>query len=94
VFYDVVLSGGPEQLLQWALVNPHVRILDERRDGARIEIDSNEPAIITSVLKRMINDGLPILEFRREERKLEDAFIDMLGKIESGAMPIHAPKSN
>ena len=33
----------------------------------------------------MIRDGLQIVEFHREQRNLEDAFIDMLGKIEQGA---------
>ena len=26
----------------------------------------------------MILDGVPVIEFRREERKLEDAFVDMI----------------
>jgi ABC-2 type transport system ATP-binding protein len=32
----------------------------------------------------MVKDGMKICEFHREERNLEDAFIDMLGKIERG----------
>jgi ABC-2 type transport system ATP-binding protein len=30
----------------------------------------------------MVTDGLPVIEFHREERNLEDAFIDMLGTLD------------
>jgi hypothetical protein len=30
----------------------------------------------------MIQDGLPVVEFHREERKLEDAFIEIVGEME------------
>jgi ABC-2 type transport system ATP-binding protein len=39
----------------------------------------------------MIKDGLKITEFHREERNLEDAFIDMLGKIERGELAGQKP---
>ena len=39
--------------------------------------------VIAGVLKRMVTEGLEVTEFHREERKLEDAFIDLLGKLEA-----------
>jgi ABC-2 type transport system ATP-binding protein len=83
VFFDVQVATDPARLLEWALVNPHVQVIEERKSGARIEINSLSPDIISAVLRRMIQDGLPVTEFHREERNLEDAFIDMLGKLES-----------
>ena len=41
--------------------------------------------MVALVLKRMINDGLPVIEFHREERKLEDAFIEIVGALEKEA---------
>ena len=81
---DVKLVHSPEKLWQWALVSPHVKIMEERKEGARLSIDSADPEIISSVLRRMITDGLPVIEFHQEQQNLEDAFIDMLGRIESG----------
>lgn len=78
--FDVQVSHSPEKLREWALVNPHVTLGEERKNGARIAIDTNDPEIISAILKRMINDGLPVIEFHREQRNLEDAFIDMLGR--------------
>lgn len=91
--YDVRLSTSPEKLLEWALLNPHVRVTQERKYGARIEIDSLEHDLIASVLRRMVTDGLPVIEFHREERNLEDAFIDMLGTLDRQSAPPPLPPS-
>jgi ABC-2 type transport system ATP-binding protein len=88
---DVQVNGAPEQLIGWALTSPHVAIADERKAGARLRIDSSDPEIIAGVLRRMIHDGIPVIEFHREERNLEDAFIDMLGRLESGKAAVTAP---
>jgi len=39
----------------------------------------------------MIKDGLRITEFHREERNLEDAFIDILGRLDSGQTAVKPP---
>jgi hypothetical protein len=36
------------------------------------------------MLKRMVEQGIGVSEFRREERKLEDAFIDLLKSLGPG----------
>jgi ABC-2 type transport system ATP-binding protein len=38
----------------------------------------------------MIADGLLVTDFHREERKLEDAFIDLLGQIDKGTFKSEA----
>ena len=81
-FFDVQVSRDPEKLREWAMVNAHVSLAEERKDGARIQIHSIDTVVIGAVLRRMIQDGLEVVEFRREERNLEDAFIDMLGKLD------------
>lgn len=83
---DVQLAHSPEKLVAWALTAPHVKIAEERKNGARIRIDTADPDLIAGVLRRMITDGLPVIEFHQEQRNLEDAFIDMLGRIEQGTV--------
>ena len=39
----------------------------------------------------MIKDGLRITEFHREQRNLEDAFIDIIGRLDSGKPPLPPP---
>lgn len=76
---DVQTAGDPEKIAEWAEMSPHVTLKETRKRGARIEIDSLDPEVVAGVLRRMINDGIPVIEFHREERKLEDAFIEILG---------------
>jgi ABC-2 type transport system ATP-binding protein len=82
---DVQVAGPAQKLVEWALTAPHVKIADERKAGARLRIDSTDPDIIAGVLRRMVVDGIPVIEFHREERNLEDAFIDILGRLEGSA---------
>lgn len=80
---DVQTAGDPQQIGEWAEMSPHVTLKEIRKRGARIEIDSLDPDVIAGVLRRMINEGIPVIEFHREERKLEDAFIEILGEMEA-----------
>ena len=88
---DVQVAGEPQRLIEWALTAPHVKVADERKYGARIQIDSTDNEVIAGVLRRMVTEGIPVVEFHREERNLEDAFIDILGKLESAARTPAAP---
>jgi ABC-2 type transport system ATP-binding protein len=88
----VEIAGEPATLAQWTLTAAHVSVLDETKNGARLRIDSVDRSVVAGVLRRMIADGLPVVEFHHEERKLEDAFIDILGEIDKGTFsPAAAP---
>ena len=56
---------------------------NDRRYAVIKTPDSLDPDVIAAVLRRMINAGIPVMEFDREERKLEDAFIEILGEMEA-----------
>jgi len=79
---DIQVAGEPEGVRQWAAVNPGVTLLAVGKKGARFGVESDEPAALASLLKRMIGDGLEVVDFHRENRRLEDAFIDMIKKVE------------
>ena len=79
---DVQVAGAPEILAQWVSMNPGVKLVDTTRLGARLRFESADPVEIAAALKKMINDGVPVVEFHREERRLEDAFVDMLKKLQ------------
>jgi ABC-2 type transport system ATP-binding protein len=80
----VDVAGEAAAVAQWALTAAHVSLLDETKHGARLRVDNTDPVVLAGVLRRMIADGLPVIEFHHEERKLEDAFIDILGEIDNG----------
>ncbi|GAA5483476.1 ABC transporter ATP-binding protein [Haloferula sargassicola] len=82
MLYDVQIAGDPSRLAEWCSVNPHIEFLEARKHGGRVRIESSEPERAAGVLARMIKDNLPVTEFHREQRNLEDAFIDMLGRLD------------
>jgi ABC-2 type transport system ATP-binding protein len=79
----VHVTGGPESIVQWAGMNPGWRVMEQKRDGARLEAEVTGEEQLAAALRKMILDGVPVVEFRREERRLEDAFVEML-KVKRG----------
>jgi len=59
-------------------MTPGWRVLEERRDGARLACAGNDAALLADGLRRMVSAGVPVVEFRREQRRLEEAFVDMV----------------
>ena len=85
---SIELIETSDALREWVEVNPEVKFLESTKSGGRIEIESIEPDAIATILRRMIESGLTITQFHQEERKLEDAFIEILGEIESTGVTI------
>ena len=82
VLYDVQVVGNPQAVSDWAVLNPDVEVIEARKQGARVRIASTDPEKAAETLARMVRDGVRVTEFHREQRNLEDAFIDILGRIE------------
>lgn len=78
VIVSVTVAGDPRPLVEWAETNQGWSVLEERRDGGRLVCESGDPAILADGLRRMVGAGLPVVEFRREQRRLEEAFVDMV----------------
>ncbi|HUF61964.1 MAG TPA: ABC transporter ATP-binding protein [Verrucomicrobiales bacterium] len=83
VIIQVQLAGESSRLADWAAVTPHVRYVSDLRGGGRIEVDHESPDGLAELLRRMVNAGLPVIDFHRERRRLEDAFIQIVGNMES-----------
>jgi ABC-2 type transport system ATP-binding protein len=81
--YEVRLDGDPSALEEWCLMQPGVEWGEGLRDGGRIRIEPGDAAAASDALARMVRAGLRVTEFRREEQRLEDAFVDILGELES-----------
>lgn len=75
---DIVVEGPAAPLLEWLAVRPGWKLISERRDGARAAFASAEPAALAAELRRLVADGVVVTDFHREERRLEEAFVEML----------------
>ena len=79
---NVELANDPDALERWAELNPDVSLVDKTNKGGRLAFTRMETEFIAECLKRMIADGLEVVEFRREEKTLEAAFVDLLSKAD------------
>ncbi|MGH8045974.1 MAG: ABC transporter ATP-binding protein [Chthoniobacterales bacterium] len=80
---DVQVLGDPDAVSRWVAINPGVQLVEMRRQGARLRLENTDEEAIAGQLRRMILDGVQVVDFHRETRKLEDAFVDMLKKVQS-----------
>lgn len=75
---EIVVDGPVTPLLEWLAVRPGWRLASEHRSGARAEFAQSDTATLAAELRRLVLDGVAVTEFHRAERKLEDAFVEML----------------
>ncbi len=76
----IKVADDPEQLREWIALSPGITWIEGIQQGCRASLPSQEPAAVAAVLRRMIQDGLHVIDFHQQEQKLEDAFIAMIEK--------------
>ncbi|EDM27907.1 ABC transporter, ATP-binding protein [Lentisphaera araneosa HTCC2155] len=82
VCIKVKVLNDSKVLEEWVEMNPGVRLLDLNNKGGRLIFDEGSDELVAETLKRMINEGLQVIEFNREEKTLESAFVDLLNQAE------------
>ncbi|MGH8336012.1 MAG: ABC transporter ATP-binding protein, partial [Gammaproteobacteria bacterium] len=82
----VRVTGPVEALLEWAKLQTGLRVREEVRQGAVFEMEQRGQDALRDLLRRMVMDGIPVVEFQREQQRLEEAFIGIL-RQQGGAHP-------
>jgi ABC-2 type transport system ATP-binding protein len=84
--FDITIEGPVAPLVTWLSLNAGWRLVEERRDGARAAFSG---ASVPAELRRLTAENIPVVEFRRVEQRLEDAFVNLLrdGKRRSANQP-------
>jgi ABC-2 type transport system ATP-binding protein len=82
----VRVTGPVEALLDWAKLQTGLRVREEVRQGAVFELEQRGEPALRDLLRRLIMDGIPVVEFQREQQRLEEAFIGIL-RQQSGVRP-------
>jgi ABC-2 type transport system ATP-binding protein len=75
--FDIAVDGPIERLTEWLAVRPGWKLTETRRDSARAQFANAEPAAVAAELRRLAAD-VPVVDFHRQERRLEEAFVEML----------------
>ena len=84
-YIDVQLAGeNPTAAIsEWAVLQPDIELDLERKNGARLLAHAPDDEHTAAILRRMIEANLQVTAFARQERNLEDAFIDILNKAKT-----------
>ncbi len=72
------IHGPVEAAADWAVTDPDASLLETITGAIRLQLAQDDPATIAAVLRRMVQANLAVTEFRVEERRLEDAFMEMI----------------
>lgn len=83
---EIRVSGDPAALYQWISASADIEISDRMKNGARVRMPETGPDRLAAILKRLVMDGIPVTGFFKIERRLEEAFVDML-KIKPPPLP-------
>lgn len=75
---EVGVLGDTSKLKEWVAMSSGWTLVEEKRGSLRLAVATEDPAILSAGLRKMMLDGVDVVEFRREERRLEDAFVDMI----------------
>lgn len=74
----VAVAGDPAPLQEWVESRPGWKLLERRRDGAKFECPATDADGLARELALLVEAGIRVAEFRREERRLEEAFVDLV----------------
>lgn len=75
---DIQVHGSEQPLVQWISMHPGWRLIATGRSGVRAEFHMGDREQIAEQLRRMITDGILVVDFHRQERRLEEIFVDVL----------------
>ncbi len=81
----IKVAADPAALREWIELSPDITWIESTANGGRASLTSAAPDDVATVLRRMVQEGLPVVDFHQEEHKLEDAFIAMLEKLETSS---------
>ncbi len=75
---DIQITGPEAALAEWLATHPGWKVVNPIRGGLRAEFASGLREELAGQLRRMILDGISVVDFHRQERRLEEVFVEVL----------------
>lgn len=75
---DLQVLGAEDALVEWLSIHPGWKLVEQRKGFLRAEFASREREQLAAELRRMVLDGIALTDFHRQERRLEEVFVDAL----------------
>jgi ABC-2 type transport system ATP-binding protein len=88
---EIEVDGSADRLVEWAALQQGLTLVESTNRGARFDFTAKEPGDLAQLLRRAIGEGIAVCDFHRLERRLEDAFVDVLKKSNGSSSPAPPP---
>jgi ABC-2 type transport system ATP-binding protein len=75
---DIQVHGSELRLVEWLSMQPGWKLMAQAKGGVRAEYESGDKEQLSLQLRRMIQDGILVTDFHRQERRLEEIFVDVV----------------
>jgi len=75
---EIEIIGSVDGLVAWATYQQGLTLVETTNRGARFDFAATEQSELGVLLRRAVTDGIQVCDFHRLERRLEDAFVDVL----------------
>ena len=75
---DIQVEGEESALVDWLTLNPGWRVVSRGQGTVRAEYAEASRGALAAALRRMVADGVAVADFHRQERRLEEVFVDVL----------------
>ncbi|MEM9443810.1 MAG: ABC transporter ATP-binding protein [Verrucomicrobiota bacterium] len=75
---EIATTNEAKKLSEWLQVNKGWKKLGESKNRVRASYESQDDHDLAGELRRMVNEGIRVYELKIVERRLEDAFVDIL----------------
>lgn len=84
---EIRVAGDASALEAWLAASQSVEVVDRITAGARVRIAQSDDEVLARVLRGLVSDGIAVTAFFKVERRLEDAFVDMLKSQQPPPLP-------
>lgn len=84
---DIQVHGAETALVEWLTMQPGWKLVAQAKGGVRAEYETPDREQLALQLRRMIQDGLAVTDFHRQERRLEEIFVDVV-RESNGSMAL------
>jgi ABC-2 type transport system ATP-binding protein len=83
---EIQVHGPEAPLVEWLAMHPGWALTSRGSGSVRAEFASGERDQLAGELRRMILDGIAVTDFHRQERRLEEVFVDVLRQTKSATL--------
>ncbi len=78
LFVDIKFFKAADNFVEWISTQPGAKLIESIKDGYRVALDGANSEGAAQLLRELIKSDFPVYDYHEYQRRLEDAFVDIL----------------